>query len=234
MVMNKTLLSGIFFFAAATNLLFGQIKNIDQNIVDKYLQEAGDHAALFFSPVEETINSARWANDPYWLTSSCTPGELVYDGILYKNLNMRLNVVKQTLSVATPESKILVCPDTAKIERFVLFGKPFIKKGNRWACIEYQSKDLALWHEKYKEKTADVVIDARSYMNYKEVDIYYIIENGKKHFVKKASDIPSCFPKYKKPLTKYVRNYVNMLEVTKLQGILSTLNYLDDLKENEQ
>ena len=206
--------------------LFAQGR-IDQEIADRYQKEAGDHAALYYAPIENPFSQARWINHPYWEQLDCVEGEVCFDRVVYKKVMMRFNIATQRLIVAMPNSKILVTPDMAKVDYFVIFGKRFEEKDGRFMCVEYRSGNLTLWHEKVKMKGTDVQKDNRSYSSYNEIDRFYVVDGQTEFQIKKAKDIAKHYPIYKKMILKHIKNsYIQ----DKYELMAETLEYLTSIK----
>lgn len=221
-------------FAICTTLLFSipllAQEKINQEIVDAYLKEAGDHAALFYSPIETPPSSALWINHPFWLTEELNVGDIQYDGILYKNILMRINVASQNLVVATPITKLLVEPDMSKIEYFVLFNKRFEINNGVIECVEWEKGDLKLWHRLTKKKGADIVKDSRSYYSYDESNLYYVQDGSATYQVKKAKDVAKQYPQHKKQILKYVKDESSYSSLDKINRIIKALECVSSFK----
>lgn len=201
-----------------------------QDLIEEYQKTAGDHAALYYAPIEPFFMQARWINDPYWETDQCTSGEVLYDGVLYRDVMMRFNVATQSLIVATPVSKILVAPNMEKIEYFTLFGHRFEKFDGKFRELMSGDKNLKLWHEKTKVRGRDVEKNRRIYLNFDETDKYFIVDGGRTFQVKKAKDIAKNYPEYKKQIKKYIRTSELDYAESKVYAIVKTFEYLTSIK----
>lgn len=201
-----------------------------QDLIEEYQKEAGDHAALYYAPIEPFFMQARWINDPYWETDQCTPGEVLYDGTLYRDVMMRFNAATQALIVATPESKILVAPNMDKVEYFILFGHRFERFDGKYRELIAGEKDLILWHEKTKVRGRDVEVNRRILLHFDEHDKYFIVDGDRTFQVKKAKDIAKNYPEYKKQIKKYIRNSELGYVENKVYGLVKTFEYLTTIK----
>lgn len=227
--MNKT--GCLFVLLSATLPLHAQ--NVkDQDLVDAYLAEAKDHAELYYSPIENIQSSAFWINHPYWQTDDLSAGEICYNGMLYKNQVMRINIATQNLVVATPKAKILVVPDITKIDYFILFAKRFEYIDGKIQCIEWSNGQIRLLHEKTKKKGSDVVKDGRSYYSYDESDKFTLVDGKSSYKVKKANDIIKLYPQYKKQIKKALaqERQNEMSKKDRLQKMIVVLNTVSTLK----
>lgn len=202
--------------------------NFDQKLVEAYQKEAGDHAALYYSPLEQPFNMTRWANDPFWAGQEGTRGSICYDGIVYDNVLMRFNVAEQQLAVATPENNILVAPNMSKVSYFVLFGKRFEIIDGLYACQEYAKNGVELWNAKKKIKGQDVLKGLRSFYSYNEIDIFYLKKDGVLYPVKKAKDIIRLFPAQEKKLKKVLRQGDFSMQSDRRTEMLFILNNLSN------
>lgn len=199
----------------------------DQNLVDAYLKEADDHAALYYAPLEQPFNATRWENDPFWESAEGSIGTVYYDGVLYKDVMMRFNVAQQQLAVATPKNKILVCPDMSKIEYFTLFDQHFERIDGRFAAMEFSDGNgVEFWNAKEKIKGPDVFINNHSYNSYIENDYYYLKIDGVMHKVKKAKDIAKLFPTAKSTMMKQLRETEYSIQGNKHNAMLYVLRFL--------
>lgn len=208
--------------------LFAQDKaDQKQVLIDQYIQEAGDCAALYHNPIETPYNPAAWINDPYWGTADCQPGSVIYDNILYKNVSLRFNAVTQQLLVSAPNTGFLVCPNMDLIPEFTMGGKLFIKQDGKFMSREYDGKCLSFWDKKVKYKTQDVIERQRSYKCYKEEDTYLLFYNDQYTQVKRIKDLYKQFPTYAKRLKKYVRESEITLRLERAAALTDAISTLD-------
>lgn len=202
--------------------------NFDQKLVEAFQKEAGDHAALYYAPLEQPFNVTRWANDPFWDGQDGSRGSICYDGIVYDNVLMRFNVAEQQLSVATPSNNILVTPYMSKVSYFVLYGKRFEKIDGLYACQEYVDNGVEFWNAKKKIKGQDVLKGFRSFYSYNEINLYYLKKDGVLYPVKKAKDIIRLFPTQEKRLKKILRQSHTPIQSDRHAEMLFILNNLSN------
>lgn len=203
---------------------------LDQDLVNEYQKRVGDHAALFFAPIEDPISMAKWINHPYWDTDELGVGEVCYDGVVYQNVAMRFNVAQQQLAVATPVTRALVTPDMSKVSYFTLFDKKFIPHNDKFICLEFSTPGLEFWHEKTKVRGHDIYKNNRSYNSYDESNKYFLIKDGVTIQVKKAKDIAKQFPKIRKQVMKYLYNSDIMYSKSKEETMLATLMFISNIE----
>ena len=225
--MNKFVVACLGLMLSATTAT-AQVST-QQKLTDAYLSEAGDHAALFYAPIEDPIMAARWANHPFWESEDITIGNVSFSGILYNDVAMRYNVVTQQLVVATPQARILVTPNMEKLDWFTLFGKRFEKRGETFCCLEFDENGIKMWHKQVKRRGQDRIKDNLVYLSYDVFDSF-IINDGKQEFeIKKTKELTKYYPEKKKAIRRLIGSSGYSKYYT-LQQLVYVLKYLNSTK----
>lgn len=74
--------------------------------------------------METPYNEVIYKGDPYYDSRDFATGSVVFNGILYEGLNIRLDIYKQQAVVRTPTNNVIVIP-CEKVRRVSLHGRTF-------------------------------------------------------------------------------------------------------------
>ncbi len=170
-------------------------------MLSTYLGLAGDNASLFKGSLEPPFDQLGWVTHPYLNDLDFHPGTIVYDGVLYPSVQVRYNIFDNVLAVLTPDSKLSVMPEPAKIDYLEIEGTPYELLDGRFAAVEYGGKALKLLHVSRKDRATDVIREGHAYSDFDQSESYYLLmPDGKVRGVSKLGSMISAAPKYKKQL----------------------------------
>ena len=143
-------------YIACAGCISAQGTDVPEHIVsgeqaDSYLKAAA-HAVSLYTGKMEPGYTIRLLNHPYLDTDDYRTGLLSFEGILYPDVPMRLNLHQEELVVLSPDRRFsVVVPrdrlDYAQIDSlFIVYGKPDIKGGDRLPEGYY----VRMHHQKYQ------------------------------------------------------------------------------------
>lgn len=170
-------------------------------LTQQYLDEAGDHAALFRGHLEAPYNSNLLATHPFWESVEFTPGEVCYDGIFYPQVMLRFDVFRQLLSVMAPEGGHPIVPDQDKVSYFTMYGMRFERRDQSFYCLPYIGQHLSLWHLRRKVTTTDRLIEKRYVKDLATADRFFLQgPDGSMHPVRRFSHVTRLYSQYRQQL----------------------------------
>lgn len=181
--------------------------------IDRYLDKAGDHAALFQGRIEPPHNSKQWNTHPFWDDTETYEGSISFKGTYYPQVKLRFDVFKNLVSVVSPVRNLPIVPDQNGIDYFIADGYRHIPIDGHFYRILHESKDYSLLMLRRKLRAADIIVDMHTIKALQTTDQYYIIENQalysahpdvrKLQEVSNVNSIGNLFPEYKKQLKAF-------------------------------
>lgn len=192
--------------------------------LDKYTEEAGEMSMLFRGKQGMSYEFP-YNGTCFWYGRDFLPGDVFYNGKLYKGAFVNVNAHLQELVVKQDQDYLPVLVDAGHVEWFTMGGRRFVSR---------DAAGLTVLPEGYYE----VIFDGRSKL-YKRVDKilrkdsnnrngagigytdpnyndrildyfanrvnYYFIQDGAVHSVKRWRDIVSRYPGQKKDLKRLAK-----------------------------
>lgn len=190
------------------NLLYGQshvtyIANL-KNRYYPYLQPKGYifEYSVFSEPVKQTSDLKEMGYDE---------GKLLYDGILYPKLNMRLDLLQNQLVVLAPDLSYNVIVDPDKVEWAELFGYHLIYKNKNNSGVKnfpgegyylelFAGEGSVLKRDSYYQikRPGEVFINRSVKYYFLKENVYYQVKNKK--------SLLNALRSHKKELEQYIRD----------------------------
>ncbi len=177
----------------------------------EYMQAAREQAVIY-SGREQIIYPAYYIGHPYLVSTDFVKGTIVYDGIQYPNLRMRLDLYRNELIVSVPHGSynVVLQPDklnTADFHSYRLFyhypdglkgspGEGYCILLDDGACRVIE-KPIALLLEKVKDIDMEVYFEQSSRFYILKEDVYYA--------VKSKSGVLKVFKTHKKELNRFAK-----------------------------
>ncbi len=195
--------------------VFGQENTKTQlpagNKVREYLDVAGDHAVIYSGKEQQkyisTIN-----NHPYFITDEYVKGTLSYDGIVYPDVELKLDLHRGELIVRTPNrifnvvvqrdkvdyadfNSFRIVPAAALEGNFPLSGYYIELYHNEYRILE---KRLATYHEVVEHQKL------KTYFQFHK-PVYYLIKGEQFHSFRSEAALLRIFKTRKKELKHYIK-----------------------------
>ena len=115
-----------------------------QQLFDEYRREAGDQAEMFVGKAESGYPSTIYMNHPYWLFDEFSSGNVVYNGLSYKNVSLRYDAYLKQLVVNTPVKHSNVYVPMDRVEKFTLGDTEYARRNGEFMAILYSSPRMEL------------------------------------------------------------------------------------------
>ena len=210
-------------------MMYGMMNAQHQQIFDKYCREAGDHAEIFIGKVEPSYTSALYTNHPYWLFDSFVPGDVVYKGMLYRNIQMRYDAYLKLLVVNTPvkHSNVYVAMDL--VDKFSLSGVEFERRDKEFVAILYKSSRMELIEQMNVALREEVIgLDKSKYKFLYKLN-YYVLRDGLVYEVSNLKSILKLYPDKKKELKNYAKAHSLDFKAHRRNSLILVMKYVDEL-----
>jgi len=139
---------------------------------------------------------------PYFVSDSIREGSVVYDGVLYTNILMEYDLVRDQLIVRN-KSGNYISPPQGRIERFNLDGHEFFHTPNGYYDLLATGK-ITLVAKRIKQLVESIVTLQVTY-SIEERNRYYRLEGGVYHPIHNRKALFALFGDKKKEVRQYLR-----------------------------
>ncbi len=196
-------------------IVFVCMMAVVQNIgAQEIVSSASDYARLYVGPLEpQYYQSWLWHDCPYYKGNTNTyPGRISYYGVVYDNVQLRLDQYKQRVAVLAPGSNLLCLPEQEYVDWFEMDGHRYVhdpEDSTRYAYLlsDGSTNGIRLYHSVWKINSGDRNVGVKKYVKTLSTQEHYtlITPDGEMHHVKRASDVAKLFPAQKKPIKQFAR-----------------------------
>ena len=210
-------------------LMCGKMHAQHQQLFDEYRRKAGDQAEMFVGKVEPGYPPTIYSAHPYWLFDEFFPGDVVYNGLLYKGVPVRYDAYLKRLVVNTPVKRSNVYVPMHLVEKFTLGGTEFSRRNGEIMAILFSSPRMELVEQ------VNIVLKEEFYENSKVMydfnrDVkYYVLRGGKTYEVDKLNTVLKLFPGRKKALKRYAKEKSLNFKLHRQSALITIMKYADEL-----
>lgn len=176
-----------------------------QQVFDDFLKEAGDQAEMFAGKMENGYSPLIYLNHPYWLFENYFSGEVIYDGLLYKDVQMRYDAYRKQLVVKTPEKHLDVLVPMHKVEKFSMGGTKFERRNGEMVAILFTSPQMELVERMDMVMKRKLIDNAKEQIEFARDAHYFLLRDGQVYEVSKLKTVLNLFPECKKELRSFAR-----------------------------
>ena len=148
-------------------LACGSLKAQHQEVFDEFRLEAGDQADMFAGKVEPGYPPTIYLNHPYWAFGEFSKGTVVFDGLLYKEVQLRYDAYLKQLVVNTPikHSNVMIPMD--RVEKFTLGETEYSRRNGEMVAVLYTSPRMELIEQMNVTMQEKMVDNARVQYEFK-------------------------------------------------------------------
>ena len=174
----------------------------------------GNYARLYVGAVESQYQTWLWYDNPYYKgNTNLYHGRISYYGVVYDDVLLRFDQLKQCVVVLPPGEKVFCVPDQAHVDWFEMDGRRYVhdpEDSSRYASqlCDGTTNGIRLYHSEWKDLNGYKIIagDRRAVMTLRtEAHFTLMTPDGGMHEVKRASDITKLFPEQKKQIRQFVK-----------------------------
>ncbi len=178
-----------------------------------YFSAASDYARLYIGPVEPQYQLSRWYDIPYYKgNTNMYKGRISYYGVVYDNVELRFDQMKQHVSVLSPKAGICCLPDQKHIDWFEMDGYRFVhdpEDSTRFAALlcDGSANGVQLYHSMWKHYNGEKTFGERKLLkNLSNHEHYTLVTpDGETYHVKRAKDVAALFPEQKKQIKQFAK-----------------------------
>ena len=202
-----------------------------------YFASASDYARLYVGAVEAQYPKALWHELPYYKgNTTMYRGRISYHGVVYDNVLMRFDLLKQCVVVVPPREGVFCLPEQEFVDWFEMDGRRFVhdpEDGSRYSSLlsDGSTNGICLYHCEWKDYGGDKVFEGKKYLKtlYTEERYTLVTPDGEAHHVKRASDVVKLFPEQKKQIKQYVKK--NRLSFSRSNREISLKKVVESLPQ---
>ena len=202
-----------------------------------YFASASDYARLYVGAVEAQYPKALWHELPYYKgNTTMYRGRISYHGVVYDNVLMRFDQLKQCVVVVPPREGVFCLPEQEFVDWFEMDGRRFVhdpEDGSRYSSLlsDGSTNGICLYHCEWKDYGGDKVFEGKKYLKtlYTEERYTLVTPDGEAHHVKRASDVMKLFPEQKKQIKQYVKK--NRLSFSRSNREISLKKVVESLPQ---
>ena len=197
-------------------LVFACMMAVLQNVgAQEYFSSASDYARLYVGAVEPQYPKSLWHDLPYYKgNTNMYKGRISYHGVVYDDVQLRFDQLKQCVVVLPPDEKVICLPEQEFIDWFEMDGHRYVhdpEDSLRYASLlcDGSSNGIRLYHSVWKTYGRERTFEGKKYLLTLNTEEHYtlIYANGVKHHVKRASDVAKVFPSQKKQIKQFVKTH---------------------------
>lgn len=208
-----------------------------QDVGSDYVASAAIQAVIYHGK-EQLKYSTSIRNHPYWKDERYVSGDLGFEGILYKDVKMRLDLYRNELLLLSPDNRYnIVLPsdrvDYAELHGYhIFYGDPDERPGNLpegYYLRLYEGKCVVLgkWSCILSQTIKDLKVDE----SFDQSVRYYIRKEGVYHAVRSKSSVLRLFKSRKKELARYIKRQKLDFKYAPEEAIVAVVRQYEQLNE---
>lgn len=202
---------------------------LQQKLFDEFRRDAGDHAEMFLGKIERGYSPTLYMNQPYWIFDDFVQGDVLFNGMLYKDVRIRYDAYLKQLIVNTPEKHSKVYIPMSKVETFVMEGVKFARKNDEFMAVHYNSHRMELVERLAITLKERLVDNSRVQYEFRHNSQYLVIRGGQVYEVDKLKSVLKLFPELKKELKQFAKMYYLDFKEHRQSSLVSLIKYADEL-----
>ncbi|MBP5509153.1 MAG: TonB-dependent receptor plug domain-containing protein, partial [Prevotella sp.] len=222
-------------------LVFVGMMTVVQGVrAQEYFSSASDFARLYVGVVEPQYQKSLWHDIPYYNgTMNMYKGRICYHGVVYENVQLRFDQLKQCVVVLPPGESVVCLPDQDFVDWFEMDGYRYVHDPEDSLQFASQLSDgsangLCLYHRVWKVYGGEKNFGGKKYLKTLSTEEQYtlMMPDGEMYHVKRASDVAKLFPEQKKQIKQFARK--NHLSFSKRKREQSLVKVVESLNRSER
>ena len=202
---NKALRKNVLFLGC-------MVIGVQSVVAQDFFSSASDYARLYVGQVEPQYQLALWQNIPYYKDNTGTyKGRISYYGMVYDNVQLRFDELRQHVVVLSPKSNVFCIPEQQHVDWFEMDGYRYVhdpEDNKRYAALlcDGSTNGVRLYHIEWKTYGGDVPV-GKAYLKVLNTYEHYLLvtSDGGLHQVKSASDVAKLFPDQKTQIKQFAK-----------------------------
>ena len=177
------------------------------------MSSASNFARLYVGAIEPQYSKFEWHDIPYYKDKADTyKGRVSYHGVVYDNVEMRFDLLKQQIVVLSPVGMCYCLPEQKYIDWFEMDGRRYVHDpadSTRYAALlsDGSRNGVQLYHSMWKTRRGENTFGGKKYLKMLSTKEHYtlVTPDGETHQVKRAKDVAKLFPEQKKQIRRMAR-----------------------------
>ena len=195
-------------------MVFALIVAVVQKIgAQEYFSAASDFARLYVGAVEPQYSKSLWHDIPYYKgNTNMYKGRISYHGVVYDDVQLRFDQLKQCVVVLSPVERVVCLPEQEYVDWFEMDGHRYVhdpEDSSRYASLlcDGSSNGLRLYHSIWKIYGRERSFGGKKYLKTLEAEEQYMLmaSDGAMYHVKRAKDVAKLFPEQKKQIKQFAK-----------------------------
>ena len=201
-----------------------------------YFSAASEFARLYVGPVEPQYSKTLWHDLPYYQgNTNMYKGRVSYHGVVYDDVQLRFDQLKQCIIVLPPGEKAFCIPEQEYVDWFEMDGHRYVhdvEDSLRYASLlcDGTANGIRLYHSVWKVFDRERTFGGKKYLKTLATKEHYTVvtADGTMYHVKRAKDVAKLFPEQKKQIKQFVRN--NHLSFSRRERENSLMRLVGEIK----
>lgn len=195
------------YSAAQTN------SDAEKKVIETYFQSAGDYTPVY-SGKEQAKYPLYYRNHPYYKTDKYQDGTLSFEGIVYPDVKLRLDLYKEEVTIQTLNTRYNIIVPNDRLD-YACIGPDYITRNiphnenntlPQGLYIRIYDGLYPVWLKQTCPLRDNIEDGAVTYTFYTNKKVY-IYKEGKYHRVSNKNSVLKLFPSHKKELKQYIKSY---------------------------
>ena len=178
-----------------------------------FFSSASDFARLYVGPLEPQYPKSLWYDMPYYNgDTNLYKGRVSYYGVVYNDVQLRFDQLKQCVVVLPPGERGFCLPDQTFIDWFEMDGRRYVhdpEDSTRYAQLlcDRSANGIRLYHSVWKTYGRERTFGGNRYLKTLNTEELYtlITPDGEIHHVKRVSDVVKVFPEQRKQIRQFAK-----------------------------
>ena len=166
------------------------------------------------------------------MSDEFVPGDIVFNGRLYRSVPLRFDAFLQQLVVNTPVKRSNIMVPMERVEKFVVDGIEYSRRNDEFVAILYSSPRMELVEQVHVTVKEGLIDNARVQYEFKRNVKYYLLRGGQMLEVGNLKSVMKLFPGLKKELKSFAKMHYLDFKVHRQSSLISTIKYADGLLNN--
>jgi hypothetical protein len=185
-----------------------------QNVgAQDYFSSASNFARLYVGTIEPQYLSWQWIESPYY-NDNTYRGRISYYGVVYDNVQLRFDQLKQNVVVLSPQGNVFCLPEQEHVDWFEMDGYRYVhdpEDSLRYAAVlcDGSTNGVQLYHSEWKIYSGErIVFGENTYQKTLSTKGHYtlITPTGEIYHVKRASEVAKIFAEQKTKIKRFAKH----------------------------
>ena len=195
-----------------------------------------DYARLYVGAIEPQYQTGLWHDMPYYKGNiNRYKGRICYHGVVYDDVLLRFDLLKQRVVVLSPVGHYFCLPEQVYVDWFEMDGRKFVHDpvdSLRYTSVlcDGTNNGIRLYHSVCKIYGGERNFEGKTLQKILRTQEYYtlITSDGKMHQVNRAKDVAKHFPELKKQIMLFAKK--NHLSFSKHERERSLMKVVESIE----